>query len=144
MRKFILSLIFINLSVFTCFSADNTTAEAEKLYLEGFKKVDNKNTAGAVVDWEKACNDLKYKDACSSLAWVYYMGMGLKQDYNKAVKHFKSACELDDAKSCYIISQMYEKGMGVIKDLKISEDYFKKACKLNPHESYCMEKKTGK
>lgn len=116
-------------------------SEAEKLYMEGFKKVDKKDTAGAVVDWKKACEEMKYRDACSSLGWVYYMGMGLKQDNVKAVTYFKKACELQDGKSCSIVGELYEKGAGVVKDLAQSKKYYQEACKIGPKEPYCYQDK---
>lgn len=119
-------------------------SEAEKLYMEGFKKVDKKDTAGAVADWKKACEEFKYKDACSSLGWVYYLGMGINQNNAKALTYFKKACELKDGKSCSLVAELYEKGVGVVKDLEQSKKYYEEACKINPDESYCKKDKAKK
>ena len=70
------------------------------------------------------------QSACSDLAKHYYNGLGVRQDYSKALQYHKKACGLGRADSCASAGGDYALGENVKKDLKLAKSYFEKACKM--------------
>lgn len=70
------------------------------------------------------------KMACYSLARFYYNGLGVRQDYSKALQYNKRACDLGNAKSCGLAGFQYFLGEGIKKDLKLAKSYLEKSCEM--------------
>ena len=68
--------------------------------------------------------------ACYDLASFYYNGLGVKQDYSKALQYHKKACDLDWADSCGLVGSAYYLGKGTKEDLALAKSYFEKSCKM--------------
>lgn len=67
-------------------------------------------------------NDLK---ACIELGKTYFE----KQNYEKAIKFVKKACDGGDVDGCYGLGLLYNEGVGTIKqDYVKAKEYFVKAC----------------
>ncbi|MGX2983286.1 tetratricopeptide repeat protein [Helicobacter sp. 23-1045] len=68
--------------------------------------------------------------ACSAVANLYYEGLGVRQDYSKALQYRKKACGLGSAGACSGAGFLYYVGEGTKKDYKLAKKYFEKACKM--------------
>lgn len=80
-------------------------------------------------DEEKLCNagDLY---ACSALGAAYRTGLGVEQDFDRALELQEKACEGDVPRACYMLGHMYEEGAGYGLDPKAAKPFFEKACRL--------------
>lgn len=67
-------------------------------------------------------------DSCDILAYSYANGLGVKQDYAKAIKLLKKACDVKEWFSCYRLGFMYSQGIGVKQDYVKAKKYFEKWC----------------
>lgn len=70
------------------------------------------------------------KATCAELGRFYYNGLGVRQDYSKALQYRKKACDLDNAGACSGAGFLYYVGEGTKKDYKLAKKYFEKACKM--------------
>lgn len=67
---------------------------------------------------------------CHNLARYYYNGLGVRQDYVKALQYNKKACGLGNADSCAVVGGEYFLGKNIKKDLKLAKSYYEKACEM--------------
>ena len=70
------------------------------------------------------------KAACYNLASYYYDGLGVRQDFAKALQYDKKACGLGYANSCARVGGSYLLGEGTKKDFKLAKSYYEKACEM--------------
>ena len=70
------------------------------------------------------------KATCGELARFYYDGLGVRQDYSKALQYRKKACNLGDAFACAGAGSAYFFGEGTKKDYKLAKSYFEKSCEM--------------
>lgn len=63
----------------------------------------------------------------SSLADIYFYGMGVNVDYKKAVYYYSKAADKGYAVAQYQLGICYSKGLGVEKDYVKAVEYFKLA-----------------
>jgi hypothetical protein len=63
--------------------------------------------------------------AFPSLAWAYYQGKGIAQDYAEAAKRFRKAADGGDAQSKYMLGYLYEDGKGVAADGNEAAKWYK-------------------
>ncbi len=75
----------------------------------------------------KAC-ELGDASSCNNLANIYDNGLGVKQDYFKAVTYYKKACKNDMKISCTNLGIKYYNGQGVRQDYTKAKEYFEDAC----------------
>ncbi len=75
----------------------------------------------------KAC-ELGGASSCDKMAKIYDNGLGVKQDYFKAVSYYKKACESDMEISCTNLGIKYYNGQGARQDYAKAKHYFKDAC----------------
>lgn len=83
---------------------------------------------------EIACNtgngDLVQAESCYNLWLMYDLGKGVRQDYHKANKLWKKACDMKNGDACNNLGALYYNGQGVRQNLSIAKQYFGKACDL--------------
>ena len=68
--------------------------------------------------------------ACSELARFYYNGLGVRQDFTKALQYHKKACDLGWADSCAKVGYEYILGENVKGDSKLAKNYYEKSCEM--------------
>jgi len=80
------------------------------------------------------CLNKKNANACDAIASMYLNGKdGFEQNYKKAFKYFKMACDLGSVEGCNNLGYMYGTGKGgvVNKNENIAIKYYERACKKN-------------
>ena len=60
---------------------------------------------------------------------MYFLGKGVKQDYQEAAKWYRKAAEQGDANAQYNLGFMYKKGQGVKQDYQEAAKWYRKAAK---------------
>ncbi|MCJ8322804.1 MAG: sel1 repeat family protein [Rhizobiales bacterium] len=65
--------------------------------------------------------------ASLDLAWKYFNGEGVDQDYEKAYIWFKKAADSGDAKATWEVAKMYGYGVGIAQNSKKGNAWFEKA-----------------
>jgi|GEM_PF-427138 len=113
------------------YAFDNRDAKnkLEKLYNEG-KVIKESETSNSSNNSEKLKEQAKQKQAEAqySKGTSYLYGMGVGQDYKKALECYLKAAELGNANAQFNIGAIYEHGLGVKKDnAKAIEWYLKSA-----------------
>lgn len=78
----------------------------------------------------KAC-ELGYAPSCDKIAIAYDKGLGVQQDYFKAVYYYKKACKSAVRTSCANLGVKYYNGQGVRQDYIKAKHYFEDACSEN-------------
>ena len=73
---------------------------------------------------------ISMKLACYDLAFHYYEGWGVRQDFAKALQYHKKACGLGNADSCAVVGGEYFLGKNIKKDLKLAKSYYEKSCEM--------------
>jgi len=63
-------------------------------------------------------------DATMRLGVAYWMGYGVKRDYDKAFKYISEAAEKEHPRSMMLLSKMYEQGVGVDVDAVKAEKLY--------------------
>jgi uncharacterized protein len=66
---------------------------------------------------------------------MYHLGKVVKQDYNKAFKHYEKALVKNIPMTQYNLGAMYAKGLGVKKNYKKASELYEKAAK----QGYVLE-----
>ena len=70
----------------------------------------------------------------ANLAWLYYEGKGMKQNFEKALYWYELASDQKHAESQYNLGYMYENGLGVcvdkLKALELYQQSLDNGCKL--------------
>lgn len=132
MKKIILALAFLSSFVFAEEAKEPTPEEV-------------------ISEMEKACESgkgfanenvtVKYEEVCGYLGGVYEnipeLGdLGVKQDFKKAFKFYKKACDGGHALSCFGLGGFYHEGKAVAKDDKKAIEFFERACDTG-YESGC-------
>ncbi len=69
-------------------------------------------------------------DACLYLGDLYYIGEGVKQNYQKASELLEKTCNGGDPYGCNNLGILYEGGYGVRQNYAIAKEYYGKACDL--------------
>jgi TPR repeat protein len=77
-----------------------------------------------VQKWHKDIAEKRGSYAHRFLGEVYYLGLGVTQDYTEAAKWYKKAAEKGDNVAQIILGAMYEKGKGVPKDFVEAYKWF--------------------
>lgn len=101
----------------------------------------DKDYEQALIWYEKALN-CEVEEASWKIGEIYYVGLGVKQDYKKAfsyLKYFNEECvdefEEDDfvgevpAKINYYLATMYKEGLGVNQNIELANKLFSAAKK---------------
>ncbi len=79
-------------------------------------------TAPAWADWDTVIRDLRLRaeqgdtDAQTDLGTMYLKGLGVPQDYAKAVQWFQKAAEQGFVQAQAVLGTMYGQGLGVPQD----------------------------
>lgn len=103
--------------------SDYNSNKAYGIYKERFDAIEN-----------NLDNDLNdgtwYNWIVCGLGKCYYMGKGVSQSYEKAVKYLKMAADKEDPEGMQLLSKCYRFGRGVKKNIPMAETLMKKAEKL--------------
>ncbi|MGX2981890.1 tetratricopeptide repeat protein [Helicobacter sp. 23-1045] len=67
---------------------------------------------------------------CFSLAGYHSYGLGVRQDYIKALQYHKKACDLGNALSCALAGGAYYFGEDIKTDYRLAKSYFEKSCEM--------------
>lgn len=89
--------------------------QAFGIYKERFDAIES-NKNGDWYDW-----------IVCGLGKCYYMGKGVPQSYETAVKYFKIAADNEDPEGMQLLSRCYRFGRGVAKNISMAEALIKKA-----------------
>lgn len=65
--------------------------------------------------------------AQTNLGIFFLKGLGVKQNYNQALRWFKSAAQQGDAEAQFGLANMYFQGLGISKDYQEAAQWFKAA-----------------
>ena len=76
-------------------------------------------------------------EAQSNLAWCYYKGESVTQDYYEAVKWFRKAAEQGDAFAQFYLGYCYKYGYGVTKDYAEAVKWWRKAAEQGDDVAQC-------
>ena len=74
-------------------------------------------------------------DAQYQLGILYYIGIGVSQDFAKAFHWFKKAAAKGDPDAQYSLGELYEQGKGVAPDLDKALEWYQKACEAGDEEA---------
>lgn len=85
------------------------------------------NDAAAATLLRHACDGGRAQ-ACSQLAWMYYYGRGLAQDYGAAGALYRQGCDGGSVMGCTNLGAMYEDGWGVPQDNSAAVARYRQAC----------------
>ena len=69
--------------------------------------------------------------AQTKLGTMYRLGLGVEQDYAKALILYRKAADQGNAEAQARLGRMYENGKGVKKDLKEAAKWYRKAAELD-------------
>ena len=104
-----------------------TTINTDEKYYEMI----NPKTA---LKWYKKSARGNYKEAQYAAANMYFKGIGVKTDYEKALYYFKSS---KTEYACFYVGYIYEKGLGVKQDYKTALKWYEKSANMgNSNSSY--------
>lgn len=91
----------------------------------------------AVILFSKSVKEDKDARSKRNLGIMYASGVGVVQDFDKAVKLLKQASNSGDAYAGFSLGNMYAQGDGVKKDFKEAAIWFDKSAKKgNPQAAY--------
>ena len=65
-----------------------------------------------------------------SRGYLYSVGLGVKQDYKKAIDYYKKACDMGDTGACNNYGGMFYDGEGVEQNYTKAVELYKKACDM--------------
>ena len=65
------------------------------------------------------------------IGYMYYIGVYVKQDYDKAIELYNKAIELNNSYAMNNLAYMYEHGKGVKQDYNKAIELYNKAIELN-------------
>ena len=68
--------------------------------------------------------------AYCNLGNMYDEGLGVNQDYKKAVEYYQKACDLGDSGAYCNLGVMYSSGLGVAVDKNKALQLYKKSCDM--------------
>ena len=105
----------------------------------------NVASAETPIELTKQCQKGK-AESCGTLGDFYAIGLGVTQDYAKAVELYRKACEGQATAGCTNLGRMYENGNGVRQSVEDALRFYGKACDLKNTEGceYYARLKTGK
>lgn len=66
---------------------------------------------------------------------MYYAGLGVEQDYAKALEWFEKAAELNYTTAVHNIGYMYQEGLGVEQDYDKALEWYEKAVELGDEDT---------
>jgi TPR repeat protein len=95
-------------------------------YDSGLTAYRSGNYAQALKDLTAAAADGS-ADAEQLLGHMYYMGVGVAQDFGKALEWHKKAAGSGETESLYVIGTMYYSGKGVTQDYRTAMQWLTKA-----------------
>ena len=75
--------------------------------------------------------------SCSDLAYMYYSGIGVDKDKQKAFFYNKKACDGGEYKNCSFVASAYYKGDGVVYDYTKALEYSILACEKGDDSYSC-------
>jgi hypothetical protein len=64
------------------------------------------------------------------LGYMYYLGKGVEQNYNKAIKYYKRSAEMGNSYALNCLGTMYCLGIGVERNYEESIKYYKKSAEM--------------
>lgn len=79
---------------------------------------------------DKGNGDIFQSATCHNLGVMYANGEGVRQDYAKAAKLYKKACDMKYGGACNDLGVQYDKGQGVRQNRSTAKQYYGKACDL--------------
>ena len=103
-----------------------TGNQAQQLFRDGQELEKKNDSAGAFKLYLQAA-EMGLAEAQFSVADCYYHGMGVPQDYTKAVDWFEKAAEQNHADSLNGLGICYKNGKGVSKDKEKALELFRRA-----------------
>lgn len=83
-----------------------------------------------------ALADKGYRSAQTKMGWIYERGMGVPQDYQKALQWYEKAAANGAKNAPAHIGNMYEKGYGVKQDYAKAAEYYKRSIELDGSLGY--------
>lgn len=118
----------------------------------GILQRQNKNYANARKNFELACQK-GYKISCFNLGMLYENALGVKRDYNMAIRLYEDSCKSQISIACYSIAVLYFNGQVNAKidsnisgkkmekliaqnNMEHAKIYFTKACEIG-YEDAC-------
>ena len=93
---------------------------------EGFAEMSEKEFANMIKNISKHAEQGN-ANAQNLVGEMYFLGKGVKQDYQEAAKWYRKAAEQGDANAQYNLGLLYENGQGVIQDRKEAAKWYKMA-----------------
>ena len=113
--------------------------DTSKLVDNGKEMLKKKQYDAALKLFDRAC-DLGDALGCNWVGYMYYNGIGVVQNYQKAEKYYSKAIDGKeyDNSSLLNLGKMYRDGKGVVKDINKAIKMFSKACQQDNKEG-CRE-----
>ena len=85
-----------------------------------------------------SCHKKSYAPGCSYLGDMYLYGVGVEQNYHKALELYEEACKANDVYGCAQKGYLYLDGKGVEQNFESAFEYFSEGCSQNLTK-YCVE-----
>lgn len=86
--------------------------------------------AAAVAGYQKLMRERQDPIAACNLGFLYQQGLGIKQDYRKAIQCYRASCYEDGGVGYFNLALIYQRGLGVPVDLDRSLDQMKRSADL--------------
>ena len=78
--------------------------------------------------------------SCFQLGTLYESGQHTPQQFDRAARLYRDACDEDHGESCARAAKMYERGAGVRRDSTRAVELTRKACSLGQTDA-CPKRK---
>jgi len=95
---------------------------------EGFAETSEKEVANIIKNFFKLAEQGN-AEAQNLLGEMYFLGKGVKQDYQESAKWYRKAAEQGGANAQYNLGSMYENGQGVKQDYQEAAKWYRMAAK---------------
>ncbi|MCX6902596.1 MAG: tetratricopeptide repeat-containing serine protease family protein [Verrucomicrobia bacterium] len=106
------------------------------IYLDGWSGIIPKNANAAIRSFTKAA-EKGYIQAQRKLAYLYFKGDEVGQDYKEATKWYRKVAEQGDSEAQNFLGMIYERGMGVSKDYAEAVSWHGRSAKQGDANGQC-------
>lgn len=98
---------------------------------------DKEDYESAFYYWNKAAKEYQNPGAFGNLGWMFYNGLGCKENNERAFEYFSRAINIreNDDYSLFYLGLMYLNGYGVKKDIMQGKSYIKRSAELGNEDA---------
>ena len=107
---------------------------AKRLYIQGARAFQEQNYEDAAELYEESLQKAWSEAVAANLCNLHLYGLGVKKDYQAALRHCEAAASAGNANAAVMLGEMHLHGRGVAPDLAKAGEYYLSAAKQDhPH-----------